>query len=196
MLAAVPPVVPPPGVLNRLDDRGVQRALVPQGPEAPHGGTCTRSPRSSIRSTRSRNWNRLYGRRGFVQYQFVVPFGEEAALQPIVERCAAIRAASFVTVLKRFGAGNPAPAVVPDARAGRWPSTCRPRSPGSPGWRSELDAAVLAAGGRHYLAKDALTSPEAFRRGYPRLDEWQAVRDKADPTGVWRSDQARRLGLV
>jgi decaprenylphospho-beta-D-ribofuranose 2-oxidase len=59
-----------------------------------------------------------------------------------------------------------------------------------------LDELVLGAGGRHYLAKDAHMTPDAVRRGYPRLDEWRAVRAEADPMGVWVSDQARRLRLV
>jgi len=60
---------------------------------------------------------------------------------------------------------------------------------------AELDTLVLDAGGRHYLAKDAHIGPEAVRRGYPRLAEWQAVRRIADPSGKWQSDLARRLDL-
>ena len=59
-----------------------------------------------------------------------------------------------------------------------------------------LDDVVLEAGGRHYLAKDAHATPAAIRRGYPRLDEWRTVRAAADPTGVWASDQSRRLRLL
>ena len=55
---------------------------------------------------------------------------------------------------------------------------------------------MLDAGGRHYLAKDAHISPAAFARGYPRLDEWKAVRRRVDPDGVFRSDLARRLELT
>ncbi|HAP78363.1 MAG TPA: decaprenylphosphoryl-beta-D-ribose oxidase, partial [Acidimicrobiaceae bacterium] len=59
-----------------------------------------------------------------------------------------------------------------------------------------LDRIVLDAGGRHYLTKDAHTTPDAIRRGYPRLDEWKAVRRSVDPHGRWQSDQSRRLGLT
>jgi decaprenylphospho-beta-D-ribofuranose 2-oxidase len=59
-----------------------------------------------------------------------------------------------------------------------------------------LDTLVLDAGGRHYLAKDFQTTPEAIRRGYPRLDEWLAVRRRVDATGVWASDLSRRLRLT
>jgi decaprenylphospho-beta-D-ribofuranose 2-oxidase len=61
---------------------------------------------------------------------------------------------------------------------------------------SEVDAMVLEAGGRHYLAKDSHVSPSAVRRGYPRLDEWKHTRQQMDPAGTWCSDLSRRLGLV
>jgi len=141
------------------------------------------------------SWNRLYGRRGVVQYQFVVPFGEEDAMRTVVERLSASGAASFLAVLKRFGAANPAPLGFP-----------------RPGWTLALDIAgathglgdllhgldrvVLDAGGRHYFAKDSHMTPEAVRRGYPRLDEWKAIRGGVDPHGVWQSDLGRRLGLI
>ncbi|MBU3719009.1 MAG: hypothetical protein FGM45_11990, partial [Actinobacteria bacterium] len=59
-----------------------------------------------------------------------------------------------------------------------------------------LDEIVLAAGGRHYLAKDALLGPDAVRAGYPRLAEWQIVRHRLDPQRSFRSDLSRRLELV
>jgi len=55
---------------------------------------------------------------------------------------------------------------------------------------------VLDAGGRHYMAKDSHTTADAIRRGYPRLAEWQAIRNSVDPEGVWQSDLGRRLGLI
>ena len=67
---------------------------------------------------------------------------------------------------------------------------------GLPELLSQVDAMVLDAGGRHYLAKDSHVAPSAVRRGYPRFDEWMSTRNEMDPSGVWRSDLARRLGLV
>jgi decaprenylphospho-beta-D-ribofuranose 2-oxidase len=67
---------------------------------------------------------------------------------------------------------------------------------GLPELLAKVDNMVLDAGGRHYLAKDSHVSPTAVRRGYPRLDEWMQTRDSMDPNGLWRSDLARRLGLV
>ena len=61
---------------------------------------------------------------------------------------------------------------------------------------AQVDAMVLDAGGRHYLAKDSHASPSAVRRGYPRLEEWKHTRDEMDPMRVWRSDLSRRLSLI
>ena len=69
-------------------------------------------------------------------------------------------------------------------------------APGLAGLLHGLDDLVLEAGGRHYLAKDGHTTPDAVRRGYPRLEEWRAVRAGVDPAGVWASDQSRRLRLL
>jgi decaprenylphospho-beta-D-ribofuranose 2-oxidase len=140
-------------------------------------------------------WNRLYGRRGMVQYQFVVPFGQEEALRVVVERLSASGAASFLAVLKRFGVANPAPLGFP--RAG-WTLALdiSGASRGLGDLLHGLDGVVLDAGGRHYFAKDSHMTPEAVRRGYPRLDEWKAIRDEVDPHGVWQSDLGRRLGLI
>ena len=141
------------------------------------------------------DWNRVYGSRGFLQYQFLVPFGEEATLRRIVERIAASPHASGLNVLKRFGAGNQAPLSFPQpgwTDHGRLPD----RVAACTGCCDELDELVLDAGGRLYLAKESRTTAATFRRGYPRFDEWRKVRDAADPEGVFVSDMARRLELT
>jgi decaprenylphospho-beta-D-ribofuranose 2-oxidase len=140
------------------------------------------------------SWNRLYGRHGFVQYQFVVPFGQETALRRVVESIAGSGHASFLAVLKRFGPANPAPLSFPTE--GWTLALDLPVVAGLGPLLHGLDELVLDAGGRHYLAKDAHTTPAAVRRGYPRLDEWRTVRERVDPKGRWASDLARRLGLL
>ena len=139
-------------------------------------------------------WNRVYGSRGFLQYQFLVPFGEEQTVRRIVEKIAHSPHASGLNVLKRFGKANGAPLSFPQPG---WTITVDfPVARGLHRFCDELDELVLEAGGRLYLAKESRTSAETFRRGYPRFDEWRKVRDAVDPTGVFMSDMARRLELT
>ena len=113
----------------------------------------------------------------------------------MIERLSAATLPIFLTVLKRFGAANPAPLSFPTAG---WTLAVDipARAHGLSELLAGLDQVVLDAGGRHYLAKDFHIAAASIRRGYPRLDEWQAVRDRVDPSGVWASDLSRRLDLT
>ena len=193
-LVNLPPVVPPQGLINRVSVKAFNEMWFRKAPRQRHGELQSIAayfhPLDLVG-----NWNRLYGRGGFVQYQFVVPYDAESVMRSVVEQVAAAQLPIFMTVLKRFGPGNPAPLSFPTAgwqlavdigvaRSGIAPLLAR------------FDDMVLDAGGRHYLAKDATLGPESFRRGYPRLAEWQATRRQVDPAGVWASDQSRRLHLT
>lgn len=139
-------------------------------------------------------WNRLYGKPGFVQYQFVVPHGRESVISHALAELAAAGAYSPVTVLKRMG-----------------PATGFPLSFPIPGWTlaldvpagirglgrilGRLDEIVAEAGGRVYLAKDSRMKPELVGAMYDRLDEWRELRAKLDPACVFKSDLSRRLSL-
>ncbi len=140
-------------------------------------------------------WNRLYGKQGFIQYQFIVPLDRIDVLRAVIETFSSAGVASFLAVLKRMGPQNLSPMSFPTEG---WTLTLDIAAgiKGLPELLSRVDNMVLDAGGRHYLAKDSHVSPTAVRRGYPRLDEWMRTRDAMDPNGLWRSDLARRLGLV
>jgi decaprenylphospho-beta-D-ribofuranose 2-oxidase len=139
------------------------------------------------------DWNRLYGRRGFLQYQCVVPRASGlAAIRELLERIARAGAASFLAVIKDCGPASPAPLSFP--MEGITLGLDLPyRGPATLALVHELNAVVIAARGRVYLGKDAVTRAEDFARMMPRLAEWQAVRDRWDPARRFRSAQSVRL---
>jgi decaprenylphospho-beta-D-ribofuranose 2-oxidase len=143
-----------------------------------------------------RGWNRLYGARGLVQHQCVVPHGREDVLHAILASARTTRIAPTLAVLKRLGpATENAPLSFPIAGwtlALDLPAGARGLARLLDGW----DALVAGAGGRVYLAKDARLRPDALRAMYPGLDAWRAARAQLDPRGVMRSDLARRLELA
>ncbi|TVT25733.1 FAD-binding oxidoreductase [Amycolatopsis acidiphila] len=138
-------------------------------------------------------WNRAYGSKGFLQYQFSVPFGREDELKRICRKIATSGHYSFLNVFKRMGEGNRAPLSWPSP--GWMLSVDFPIKNGLGRFCIELDSDVLAAGGRLYTAKDSRTTAETFAKMYPRLDEWRKVRHSVDPEGVFASDMSRRLEL-
>jgi decaprenylphospho-beta-D-ribofuranose 2-oxidase len=138
-------------------------------------------------------WNRVYGPHGFLQYQFVVPFEEAEAFRRCLELIVNSGHLSCLNVLKRFGPGNPAPLSFPMPG---WTLTVDlPIEEGLDKLCDTLDTEVVGAGGKVYLAKDSRVSAATFRKMYPRLDEFLAIRRKVDPTGMFNSDLARRLEL-
>jgi decaprenylphospho-beta-D-ribofuranose 2-oxidase len=192
-IADLPPVVPPFGLINRATVKAFNEMWYRKAPRHRVGQLHTIAgyfhPLDAVGE-----WNRVYGRRGFLQYQFVVPHGAEETLRTIIGRLSDVQVASFMTVLKRFGPGNPGMLSFP---MGGWTLAVDVATShrGLAGLLRELDTLVFDVGGRHYLAKDAHMSADAVRRGYPRLSEFQTVRERVDPTRVWASDQSRRLGL-
>ncbi|HEY8979314.1 MAG TPA: FAD-binding oxidoreductase [Streptomyces sp.] len=140
------------------------------------------------------HWNRIYGRAGFVQYQFVVGHGQEEALRRIVRRISERRCPSFLAVLKRFGDGDPGWLSFP--RPGWTLALDIPAAlPGLAEFLDELDEEVAGAGGRVYLAKDSRLRPELLTAMYARVDDFRELRAQLDPRGVFVSDLARRLSL-
>jgi decaprenylphospho-beta-D-ribofuranose 2-oxidase len=140
-------------------------------------------------------WPRLYGPGGFVQYQFVVPLGAERVLEQAIETLRGERVPCYLAVLKDFGPANAAPLSFP-IEGWTLALDLPRRAPGLNRALDRLDDLVAEAGGRVYLTKDARLRGEHLDVMYPRLAEWQAVREAVDPAGLWRSDLALRTGLV
>ena len=141
------------------------------------------------------DWHRVYGRRGFLQYQFVIPFdGGPEALREMVGQIASSGLASPLAVLKTLGEANDNMISFP--ALGYTLALDLQVSKQTFDLCDRLDPLVQAAGGRLYLTKDSRMSPETFRAGYPRLDEFERVRSKYGAAGVFVSMQSQRLGLA
>lgn len=139
------------------------------------------------------NWNRIYGRRGFVQHQSVLPAeNAEGTLADMLDRIARRGGSSFLAVLKKLGEGNGALSF---PMAGYTLALDFPIESGLFSFLDELDQLVVAAGGRLYLAKDARQSRATFEAGYPDLPAFRDVRRTIDPAGKIKSRLAARLGI-
>lgn len=145
---------------------------------------------------RVRHWNRIYGRRGFVHYQALFPPDtSRRALIGVLEQIAASQQPAFLAVLKRAGPADSG--LLSYMHPGHTLALDFPNS-GAPlrELTRTLDELVLRHGGRLYLAKDSMTTAEAFAAMYPRLGEFRAVKARIDPGQRFVSSQARRLGIV
>lgn len=140
-----------------------------------------------------REWPRLYGPSGFVQYQIAVPDGKEAALIQIAHDLG--RLPVYLATLKRLGGSSPAPLSFP-IEGWTLAVDIPAKAPGLWAALDVADEAVAEVGGRVYLAKDVRLKARHVPAMYPRLDEWREIRDRLDPKGRMRSDLGCRLGLV
>jgi FAD/FMN-containing dehydrogenase len=140
------------------------------------------------------HWNRGYGRRGFTQYQFVIPFTDgERRLREILTVILASGELPFLNILKRLG--KQSPGVLSFPREGYTLAIDFPIRKNTVRLLQRLDGLVLEAGGRIYLGKDSYLDADTFRAMYPEVEAFLALKAKYDPGNVFASNLSRRLGL-
>lgn len=139
-------------------------------------------------------WNRGFGRRGFTQFQCVLPTSAPL-FRELLETFQRMGGCSFVTVFKDCGELGEGMLSFPQRGTSLALDIPMRKDGGTEKLVGTLIDLVVANGGRVYLAKDAFATPEQFRKMYPRLDEWLEVRDRFDPQGRIRSAQGQRVGL-
>lgn len=140
------------------------------------------------------HWNRCYGKKGFVQYQFVLPLEAKEGLVDILRRIGAKGMGSFLVVLKVFGKQEDN--LISFPFEGFTLALDFPVRKGLFEFLDELDGVVLKYGGRLYMSKDARMKPEMLKAGYPRLEEFKSIVRKYNPDGKIRSVQSDRLELT
>jgi decaprenylphospho-beta-D-ribofuranose 2-oxidase len=139
------------------------------------------------------HWNRGYGKKGFIQYQFVLPLEAKQGLIEILQRISEKGLGSFLAVLKVFGKQE---SMISFPKEGYTLALDFPVRDGLFDFLDELDKVVLQYGGRLYMSKDARMKPEVLQAGYPRLGEFKNVVQQYNPQGKIRSMQSDRLFLT
>ena len=190
-LLATPPVMP--NVINKLSVRAFNEMWFRKAPKQRLGHVEGIKP-FFFPLDGIRGWNHAYGPGGFIQYQFVVPYGAEHVVRTSLERLSAVRTPTFLAVLKRFEHDSQSMLGFPISG---WTLALDVPTgiPELGAMLDDLDEVVANAGGRVYFTKDARLRPELVRDMYPRLEEWRAARGALDPDGRLRSDLDRRLDL-
>ncbi len=139
------------------------------------------------------DWNRIYGRRGFLQHQCVIPLeSSREVLGEILERVSARGTASFLAVLKKLG---PAKGQMSFPMPGFTLTLDFAVTDSIFPFLDEIDAIVTRSHGRIYLAKDARQSRATFEAGYPGLGNFRAFRRTIDPHEQIKSQLSQRLGI-
>jgi FAD/FMN-containing dehydrogenase len=138
-------------------------------------------------------WNKIYGRRGFAQFQCAIPLAQSRdGMRALIEATSASGAGSFLSVLKRFG---PQQSPFSFPMEGYTLSLDFPVNTQTLALMEQLDKITLSHGGRFYLAKDSRMSRETFTKSESRLEQFVAQRQKLRATQTFQSAQSERLGL-
>lgn len=139
------------------------------------------------------HWNRGYGKKGFVQYQFVLPLDSKQGLIEILRRISDKGLGSFLAVLKVFGKQDD---LISFPKEGYTLALDFPVRKGLFEFLDELDEVVLRHGGRLYLSKDARMKSEIFWRSYTNANKFKELVKKFNPDFKINSVQAIRLGIT
>ncbi len=140
-------------------------------------------------------WNKIYGARGFAQYHCILPFASSReGLTKLLEAISRSGRPAFLAVLKIYGPQNASPLSFP--LAGHSLALDLPASEGIIEFCRELDKITLEHGGRCYLAKDSTLDTSTFRQMYPRLPQFQVVKENLDPSNRFQSSLSRRLNIT
>lgn len=138
-------------------------------------------------------WNRIYGRRGFVQFQCAIPLATAAeGLRDLLDEIGRAGQGSFLAVLKRFG---PQEGRISFPMEGYTLALDFPLHGGTTALLERLDRITVAAGGRFYLAKDARMTPHTLRKADRRMAEFIAMREANGLRDAFSSTQSERLAL-
>ena len=141
------------------------------------------------------NWNKLYGKQGFIQYQFVLPNeGGLSNMRNILTEITKSGSGSFLAVLKKFGPANKNLLSFPIA--GYTLALDFKATSSNISLIQRLDEIVKDSGGRVYLTKDAVMKESTFKATYPKWQEFESVRQKYGALGKFASSQSKRLGLA
>jgi decaprenylphospho-beta-D-ribofuranose 2-oxidase len=178
-------------VLNPMTVRGFNAAYYRRHPSLPR--TLIDCERFFFPLDSIREWNRIYGGAGFVQYQCVFPENESReGLVEILDAITKSRRGSFLAVLKKFG---PQEGMLSFPMPGYTLALDFSMRDGLLPFLDQVDEIVLKRGGRIYLAKDARMSPETFHAMYANLPAWRAIKAASDPNNHFSSSLARRLEM-
>lgn len=140
-----------------------------------------------------RDWNRIYGRKGFMQFQCVVPLDSHAeGLRALLDAVSRAGAGSFLTVLKRMG---PQVSRLSFPMEGYTLALDFPMNARSLALMPELDRITADHGGRFYLAKDSRMSAETLHQTDPRWTGFAQMRKDSGLAGHFASAQSERLAL-
>ena len=140
------------------------------------------------------NWNRIYGKSGFTQYQFILPKEKSYdGLKEILEKISKSGKGSFLAVLRLYGKENENYLSFP--MKGYSLALDFKIEKGIFELLNSLDEIVLKYGGRIYLTKDVRVSKESFEKGYPNIEKFRELRKKYAMSEKFVSLQSKRVGI-